>query len=64
MNTPSPIAEDTRTLVITRTLNAPRSLVWKMFSDPFHLAQSGGAPRATPTASNSSTSAPAAAGAT
>jgi uncharacterized protein YndB with AHSA1/START domain len=32
-------AEDARTLVITRTLNAPRTLVWKMFSDPYHLAQ-------------------------
>ena len=31
-------AED-KTLVITRTLNAPRALVWKMFSDPYHLAQ-------------------------
>ena len=30
---------DDKTLVITRTLNAPRSLVWKMFSDPYHLAQ-------------------------
>jgi len=31
--------EDARTLVISRTLNAPRALVWKMFSDPYHLAQ-------------------------
>lgn len=31
--------EDSRTLVITRTLKAPRELVWKMFSDPYHLAQ-------------------------
>ncbi len=31
--------EDNTTLVITRTLKAPRELVWKMFSDPFHLAQ-------------------------
>lgn len=31
-------AED-KTLVITRTLNAPRALVWKMFADPYHLAQ-------------------------
>lgn len=31
-------AEDNRTLVITRTLKAPRELVWKMFSDPYHLA--------------------------
>lgn len=30
---------DDRTLVITRTLDAPRALVWKMFSDPYHLAQ-------------------------
>jgi uncharacterized protein YndB with AHSA1/START domain len=33
------IREDDKTLVITRTLNAPRALVWKMFSDPYHLAQ-------------------------
>ena len=32
-------AEDSTTLVITRTLKAPRELVWKMFSDPYHLAQ-------------------------
>ena len=31
--------EDSTTLVITRTLKAPRELVWKMFSDPYHLAQ-------------------------
>lgn len=31
--------EDRKTLVITRTLKAPRELVWKMFSDPYHLAQ-------------------------
>lgn len=31
--------EDNKTLVITRTLKAPRALVWKMFSDPYHLAQ-------------------------
>ena len=31
--------EDSKTLVITRTLKAPRELVWKMFSDPHHLAQ-------------------------
>ncbi len=36
--TPAP-AEDSKTLVITRTLKAPRALVWKMFSDPYHLAQ-------------------------
>ena len=39
MNSAAPLLDDSRTLVITRTLNAPRSLVWKMFSDPFHLAQ-------------------------
>ncbi len=33
------IAEDARTLVITRVLAAPRTLVWKMFADPYHLAQ-------------------------
>ena len=27
------------TLTISRTFNAPRELVWKMFADPFHLAQ-------------------------
>jgi uncharacterized protein YndB with AHSA1/START domain len=32
-------AEDGKTLVITRTLDAPRALVWKMFADPYHLAQ-------------------------
>jgi uncharacterized protein YndB with AHSA1/START domain len=31
--------EDSTTLVITRMLKAPRELVWKMFSDPYHLAQ-------------------------
>jgi uncharacterized protein YndB with AHSA1/START domain len=31
--------EDSKTLVITRVLKAPRDLVWKMFSDPYHLAQ-------------------------
>ncbi|MEQ1770508.1 MAG: SRPBCC domain-containing protein [Devosia sp.] len=31
--------EDSKTLVITRTLKAPRALVWKMFADPYHLAQ-------------------------
>jgi uncharacterized protein YndB with AHSA1/START domain len=40
MNTTfQPPAEDATTLVIVRTLNAPRALVWKMFSDPYHLAQ-------------------------
>lgn len=33
------LAKDSTTLVITRTLKAPRALVWKMFSDPYHLAQ-------------------------
>lgn len=37
MNRPAP-AEHHPTLVITRTLDAPRALVWKMFSDPYHLA--------------------------
>lgn len=32
-------AEDGRTLIVTRTLKAPRELVWTMFSDPYHLAQ-------------------------
>lgn len=32
-------AESATVLVITRTLKAPRALVWKMFSDPYHLAQ-------------------------
>jgi uncharacterized protein YndB with AHSA1/START domain len=31
--------DDSKTLVITRVLKAPRELVWKMFSDPYHLAQ-------------------------
>ena len=30
---------DNKTLIITRVLKAPRGLVWKMFSDPYHLAQ-------------------------
>ena len=34
-----PTANEDRVLVITRTLDAPRELVWRMFSDPFHLAQ-------------------------
>jgi uncharacterized protein YndB with AHSA1/START domain len=32
------IGED-RVLVITRTFDAPRALVWRAFSDPVHLAQ-------------------------
>ena len=36
---PAALPEDSKTLTITRTLNAPRALVWKMFSDPYHLAQ-------------------------
>ena len=36
---PATLRDDSRTLTITRTLNAPRALVWKMFSDPYHLAQ-------------------------
>lgn len=32
-------AEDATTLVITRILKAPRALVWKMLSDPYHLAR-------------------------
>ncbi len=28
-----------RTLIVTRLLQAPRSLVWKTFSTPYHLAQ-------------------------
>ena len=32
-------ADHLKTVVITRILNAPRALVWKMFSDPFHLAR-------------------------
>lgn len=31
-------AED-RVLVVTRVLKAPRTVVWTMFSDPYHLAQ-------------------------
>lgn len=33
------MTDDSKTLVIERMLNAPRTLVWKMFSDPYHLAQ-------------------------
>jgi uncharacterized protein YndB with AHSA1/START domain len=32
-------AADVRELVITRTLDAPRELVWKAWTDPKHLAQ-------------------------
>jgi uncharacterized protein YndB with AHSA1/START domain len=39
MNAAAPRLDDGKTLVISRTLDAPRSLVWKMFSDPYHLAQ-------------------------
>lgn len=39
MNAAAPLLDDSMTLVINRTLNAPRALVWKMFSDPYHLAQ-------------------------
>ena len=31
--------DDETTLVITRVLDAPRALVWRMFADPYHLAQ-------------------------
>ena len=34
----NPTAED-RVLVITRTFDAPRALVWRAFADPFHLRQ-------------------------
>jgi uncharacterized protein YndB with AHSA1/START domain len=34
----STISED-RVLIITRVFNAPRTLVWKAFADPYHLAQ-------------------------
>lgn len=33
-----PVAED-KALVITRTFDAPRALVWRAFADPYHLAQ-------------------------
>jgi uncharacterized protein YndB with AHSA1/START domain len=33
------LPEDQPTLTITRVFDAPRTLVWKMFSDPFHLRQ-------------------------
>ena len=37
---PGPVPHvDSKTLVITRTLDAPRPLVWKRFADPYHLAQ-------------------------
>ena len=39
MTSAARLLDDGRTLVITRTLNAPRALVWKMFADPYHLAQ-------------------------
>lgn len=32
-------AEEAPSFVLTRTLKAPRALVWTMFSDPYHLAQ-------------------------
>jgi uncharacterized protein YndB with AHSA1/START domain len=39
MTAATPIADDSKTLVITRQLSAPRALVWRTFSDPYHLAQ-------------------------
>ena len=33
-----PTSED-RVLIITRSFDAPRALVWKAFADPYHLAQ-------------------------
>jgi uncharacterized protein YndB with AHSA1/START domain len=39
MSAAAPFAEDDRTLVVTRLLDAPRGLVFKMFSDPYHLMQ-------------------------
>jgi uncharacterized protein YndB with AHSA1/START domain len=33
------LPEDQPTLTIERRLNAPRELVWKMFSDPVHLVR-------------------------
>lgn len=39
MNAAAPIAEDSRTLVIARLLDAPRALVFKTFSDPYHLSR-------------------------
>ena len=39
MTSAAPLLDDGKTLVITRTLKAPRALVWKMFADPYHLAQ-------------------------
>ena len=35
---PNP-SQDDKVLIITRHLKAPRELVWKAFSDPYHLAQ-------------------------
>jgi uncharacterized protein YndB with AHSA1/START domain len=32
-------ADNDRVLVITRVLDAPRALVWRMFSDPAHLSR-------------------------
>jgi uncharacterized protein YndB with AHSA1/START domain len=38
-DTPTQPANEERVLVITRTLNAPRALVWRAFSDPVHLSR-------------------------
>ncbi len=38
-NAASSITEDARTLVITRQLAAPRALVFRAFSDPYHLSR-------------------------
>jgi uncharacterized protein YndB with AHSA1/START domain len=35
----TPTAPDDRVLTITRTFDAPRTLVWRAFADPFHLSR-------------------------
>jgi uncharacterized protein YndB with AHSA1/START domain len=39
MTAASKTEADEHVLVITRTLNAPRTLVWRAFSDPVHLSR-------------------------
>ena len=38
MTVAAAISEQLRTLSITRTFDAPRALVWKMWTDPAHVA--------------------------
>src|SRR5688572_9615605 len=39
MNAIPDTRSDEHELILTRTLNAPRTLVWRAFSDPVHLSR-------------------------